>query len=40
MTYNPLVLPKGIEPSDDPVLRARAAPYALSLGRRLGEAAR
>jgi catalase len=40
MTYNPLVLPKGIEASDDPVLRARAAPYSLSLGRRLGESAR
>jgi catalase len=40
MTYNPLILPKGIEASADPVLQARAAPYALSLGRRLGEAAR
>ena len=40
MTYNPLVLPKGIEASADPVLLARAAPYALSLGRRLGEAAK
>ncbi len=40
MTFNPLVLPEGIKPSADPVLNARAAPYALSLGRRLGEAAR
>jgi len=40
MTYNPLVLPKGIEASADPVLLARAAPYALSLGRRLTEASR
>lgn len=40
ITYNPTVLPRGIEPSADPVLRARAAAYALSLGRRLGEAAR
>ncbi len=40
LTYNPLTLPKGIEASSDPVLRARAAPYALSLGRRLGESAR
>jgi catalase len=40
MTFNPLVLPKGIKASADPVLQARAAPYALSLGRRLGEAAR
>lgn len=39
MTFNPLVLPNGIKPSADPVLNARAAPYALSLGRRLGEAA-
>lgn len=35
ITFNPLVLPKGIEPSADPLLQARAAPYALSLGRRL-----
>jgi catalase len=35
VTFNPLVLPKGIEPSADPVLLARAAPYAISLGRRL-----
>ena len=39
ITYNPLVLPRGIKPSADPVLTARAAPYALSLGRRLTEAA-
>jgi len=35
ITFNPLVLPKGIEPSDDPVLHARAAAYAVSLSRRL-----
>ena len=40
MTFNPLVLPAGIKPSADPVLNARAAPYALSLGRRLAESAR
>lgn len=40
ITFNPLVLPAGIKPSADPVLLARPAPYALSLGRRLGEAAR
>ena len=40
MTFNPLVLPTGLQPSDDPVLLARAAPYALSLGRRLTEPAR
>lgn len=37
ITYNPMVLPKGIEPSSDPMLAARAAPYAVSLGRRLSE---
>ena len=40
ITYNPTALPKGIEASSDPVLRARAAPYALSLGRRIGESTR
>lgn len=40
ITYNPLVLPKGIKASADPVLLARPAPYAVSLGRRLGEAAK
>jgi catalase len=40
ITYNPLVLPRGIKPSADPVLTARAAPYALSLGRRLTETPR
>ncbi len=37
ITYNPMVLPKGVEPTNDPMLAARAAPYAVSLGRRLGE---
>ncbi len=40
ITFNPLVLPRGIKPSADPVLAARATPYALSLGRRLTEAAK
>ena len=40
ITFNPLVLPKGIKPSADPVLLARPAPYGVSLGRRLGEAAK
>ena len=35
MMFNPLLLPKGIEPSDDPILHARPAPYAVSLSRRL-----
>ena len=38
--YNPMVMPKGIEASADPMLAARAAPYAVSLGRRLGEGAK
>lgn len=37
ITYNPMALPKGVEPSADPMLAARAAPYAVSLGRRLTE---
>lgn len=37
ITFNPMVLPKGVEPSADPMLAARAAPYGVSLGRRLGE---
>lgn len=40
ITYNPVILPKGVEPSADPMLAARAAPYAISLGRRLGEGPR
>ena len=38
--YNPMVMPKGMEPSADPMLAARAAPYAVSQGRRLGEGAK
>jgi catalase len=37
ITYNPMVLPKGVEPGNDPMLAARAAPYVVSLSRRLGE---
>ena len=37
ITFVPTVLPKGIEPSTDPILLGRAAPYAVSLCRRLGE---
>lgn len=40
ITYNPMTLPKGVLPSADPMLAARAAPYAVSLGRRLSEGAR
>jgi len=39
ITFNPLVLPKGIKASADPILAARPASYGVSLGRRLGEAA-
>lgn len=38
--FNPMVMPKGVEASTDPMLSARAAPYAVSLGRRLGEGAK
>lgn len=37
ITFNPMILPKGVEPSADPMLAARAAPYGVSLGRRLAE---
>jgi catalase len=40
INYNPMVLPKGVEPSADPMIAARAAPYAIGLGRRLAEGAR
>ena len=40
VNYNPMVLPKGVEPSADPMLAARAAPYAVSMGRRLTEGAK
>ncbi len=40
INYNPMVMPKGVEASADPMLPARAAPYAISLGRRLGEGAK
>jgi catalase len=30
VNYDPLVLPSGIEPSDDPLLSARSAAYARS----------
>ena len=38
--YSPMVMPKGVEASADPMLPARAAPYAVSLGRRLVEGAK
>lgn len=35
LSFDPLVLPRGIEPSSDPLLQDRAATYAESLRRRL-----
>jgi catalase len=40
INFNPMVMPKGVEPSADPMLAARAAPYAVSVGRRLSEGAK
>ena len=37
MTFDPLVLPHGIDPSDDPLLSARSAAYSVSFRRREGE---
>ncbi|MBF6219017.1 catalase family peroxidase [Nocardia abscessus] len=38
VNFDPLVLPDGIAPSDDPLLQARSAAYAESFRRRAGEA--
>lgn len=38
IAFNPLVLPKGIKASADPVLQGRPPAYIVSQGRRLGEA--
>lgn len=40
INYNPMVLPKGVEASADPMLAGRAAPYAISVSRRLTEGAK
>jgi catalase len=37
INFDPLVLPDGIQPSDDPLLSARSAVYAASYRRRAGE---
>ncbi|WP_280457865.1 catalase family peroxidase [Nocardia carnea] len=37
VNFDPLVLPNGIAPSDDPLLSARSAAYAESFRRRAGE---
>lgn len=38
--FDPNVMPKGVVPSADPMIAARAAPYAISLSRRLTEGAK
>lgn len=38
VNFDPLVLPSGIAPSDDPLLSARSAAYSTSFTRRAGEA--
>jgi catalase len=38
LNFDPLILPAGIEPSDDPLLSARSAVYSRSFTRRAGEA--
>ncbi|XSG81714.1 MAG: catalase family peroxidase [Methyloligella sp. ZOD6] len=37
INFDPLVLPDGIAPSDDPILSARSAAYAVSFRKREGE---
>jgi len=37
VNFDPLILPDGIRPSDDPLLSARSAVYARSFARRSGE---
>jgi catalase len=37
INFDPLVLPSGIDPSDDPLLSARSAAYSTSFTRRAGE---
>lgn len=37
ITFDPLVLPPGIQPSDDPILQVRSAAYMRSFLRRSGE---
>jgi catalase len=38
LNFDPLVLPSGVSPSDDPLLSARSAVYSQSFTRRAGEA--
>lgn len=39
INFDPLVLPRGVRPSDDPILHARSAAYSVSATRRLRETA-
>jgi catalase len=39
LNYDPTILPRGVQPSDDPLLAARSASYAVSFDRRAAEAA-
>lgn len=36
ITYDPLVMSDGVEPTDDPVLLFRSPSYAFSFAKRLG----
>ena len=38
--YDPLILPEGVAPSDDPLLSARSAAYSVSFQRRAAEGPR
>jgi len=40
INFDPNRMPKGVEGLGDPMLAARSAPYAVSMGRRLGEGAK
>jgi catalase len=40
INFDPLILPQGIEASDDPLLAARSSVYAVSFVRRASEEAR
>jgi catalase len=37
LNFDPLILPAGIEASDDPIPYARSAAYSVSFRRRMGE---
>ena len=37
ITFDPNIMPAGVEGAADPMLRARTAPYAISLERRIVE---